>query len=376
MTLAERMAAANNRPAGFDYMRLLLATAVILHHSFTVTMSLAHGEAMWATPDRAVIGLILPMFFALSGFLVAGSLERNKSLVSFLGLRAIRLVPALALEVALSALFLGVLLTTLPIQQYFSSPLLRSYFLNIVGDIHYHLPGVFESNPVGFTVNSQLWTIPFELKCYVTLAVLAALGIASRRSLLLCALTLLQIAILATAILHHNGHNQTFPGRVLVGCFLAGLLLFKYRDQVPSNAQLGLASLCLTCLLLLVPYGDYLLCLPAAYATVCLGTINPPRNRLLLSGDYSYGLYLYGFPLQQAFTTLGVWTRIWWIDFACVYPVAFAFAALSWWTVEKPSFKLKKYIIMCETWSLRLPGIAWHSRNMFGMPTRRTGGTM
>ena len=76
-SIRQRTDAAGNRPAGFDYMRLVLATSVILVHGFAVTGAKAHEFSMWAGPDRGIIGLILPTFFALSGFLVTGSLERN-----------------------------------------------------------------------------------------------------------------------------------------------------------------------------------------------------------------------------------------------------------------------------------------------------------
>ena len=370
-TIAEKISAAGHRPAGFDYMRLVLASCVILHHSFTVIASKPHGMAMWDSPDRALIGLILPMFFALSGFLVAGSLERNKSLVSFLGLRVIRLAPALALEVTLSALILGPALTTLSRAAYFHSPLFRSYFLNMFGYIHYHLPGVFERNPFSYRVNSQLWTIPYELKSYLALAVLAVIGVASRRRLLLWAALALQLAVMPAIHFKHLPSGGPFPGKVLVFCFLAGVVLYTYRDRIRLPPVIGLGSLGLTALMLLTPYGDYFIAAPAAVATVYLGTLNPPRHRLLLSGDYSYGLYLYGFPLQQAFTTLGSWTYVWWIDFVCVYPLAFAFAILSWWAVERPALRAKKLVMTCEGWLLRVPPISWHSRTIFAAQRRQ-----
>ena len=91
---------------------------------------------------------------ALSGFLVAGSLERTRAR-QFVVLRALRLVPALAVEVTLSALLLGAFFTTLPLWRYLQSPELGGYFGNIVGFVHFTLPGVFERNPAPGVVNSQ-----------------------------------------------------------------------------------------------------------------------------------------------------------------------------------------------------------------------------
>src|SRR5215469_12102212 len=57
-------------------------------------------------------------------------------------------MPALTVEVFLSAIILGPLLTTVSHGNYFTSGEFYSYFLNIVGEIHYSLPGVFVTNPV------------------------------------------------------------------------------------------------------------------------------------------------------------------------------------------------------------------------------------
>ena len=157
-SLDDRLKATRGRPSGFDYMRVVLALGVICWHSRLTS----YGEGpdarhIWLV-DIALFPLaifILPMFFSLSGFLVAGSLERSRTLLTFLGLRVFRIVPALAVEVLLSALILGPLLTTMPLQSYFSDREFQSYFLNIFGDIHYSLPGVFQSNPFAL-VNGQL----------------------------------------------------------------------------------------------------------------------------------------------------------------------------------------------------------------------------
>src|SRR5260370_18233609 len=141
-TLASRLAETKNRPSGFDYIRLILALGVIWSHSRLLTddwQILPFFSFMFGL----FVALLLPMFFALSGFLVAGSLERSNTLITFLGLRVFRIMPALTVEVLLSALVLGPLLTTASLENYFLSTIFRLYFLNIVGDIHYYLPDVF-----------------------------------------------------------------------------------------------------------------------------------------------------------------------------------------------------------------------------------------
>ena len=365
-TIQARLVSVRYRPSGFDYMRIALATGVIWLHSVEVTEGLNATLALWAGWARPFIGVILPMFFALSGFLVAGSLERNKSIVSFLGLRVIRLMPALAVEITLSAIILGPLFTTLPLRDYFGSSLFQHYFLNIIGDIHYVLPGVFSANPLPGTVNSQLWTIPFELKCYGILTVIACLGLFGARRLLLASMVLLQLAVAARMLVHHSPYVPFIRGILLVGCFLAGITLYRWRDRLPWSRNLAIASGIVTAVLMwLPPYGDFFISFPSAYLTVYLGLLNPRRNRLLLSGDYSYGMYLYGYPIQQAFTALGAWTHSWWLNLAVTWPLAFALAAFSWWFVEKPAMWFKKPLTSLENNALKFKPFRSYSSLVF-----------
>jgi peptidoglycan/LPS O-acetylase OafA/YrhL len=70
MTLEERMAATGSRASGFDYLRIILATAVVFWHSFTTAYGNQFAYSFLSTPYRAPIAVLVPMFFALSGFLV------------------------------------------------------------------------------------------------------------------------------------------------------------------------------------------------------------------------------------------------------------------------------------------------------------------
>ena len=63
-------------------------------------------------------------------------------------------------------------------------------------------------------------------------------------------------------------------------------------------------------------------------------TFNPKRNGILFSGDYFYGIYLYGFPIQQAVTAITGSHRNWYLDLCFVLPGVFAVAELSWWFIE------------------------------------------
>ena len=104
---------------------------------------------------------------------------------------------------------------------------------------------------------------------------------------------------------------------------------------------------------------------PAAYLTVYLGLLNPRRTKFLLSGDYSYGMYLYGYPIQQSFTALGAWTYSWWLNMAVTWPLAFGLAAFSWWFIEKPALSLKGALLRFEDFALRSQLFYLYSRLVF-----------
>jgi peptidoglycan/LPS O-acetylase OafA/YrhL len=335
MTLAERLARVDHRPSGFDYLRLVLAISVIAFHTIWVCYGDEGERAFWSGPFRPVFCAIVPAFFALSGFLVAGSLERNP-LAAFLTLRAVRIFPALAVEVLISALLIGPLLTTLPAIDYFSDPRFYQYFLNVIGDIHVQLPGVFEDLPAANTVNIQLWTVPIELECYILISALAVVGLVKRPRLLLAALLAAAMAVIGKewALGVFPVQNSRPTNNLLIFSFLFGISLYMLRRRVPFSWPLFGLALCASWACFMQVETTYLAPLPIAYVTVFLGLLNPTRTAVVAGADYSYGMYLYGFPVQQALLYMFPACRIWYINLPASLLVSVIFAYLSWTLLE------------------------------------------
>ena len=108
----------------------------------------------------------------------------------------------------------------------------RSYFLNTIGDIHYFLPGVFGDNPFPNYVNKQLWTIPWELGCYISIAVLSIIGV--RRRPFLALLAVIGWCIVRVGYHLVKNHDYPFvleavPGSLLIVGFITGISLYLYR---------------------------------------------------------------------------------------------------------------------------------------------------
>ena len=111
------------------------------------------------------------------------------------------------------------------------------------------------------------------------------------------------------------------------------------------------------------PLAEILVALPATYLTIYLGLLDPRRISLVAKGDYSYGLFLYGFPIQQAtLAALGEPGRHWSVNLAIAFPIDFAVAAFSWWCVERPFLLFKPLIYRVEAWSVSR--LAWLERSV------------
>jgi peptidoglycan/LPS O-acetylase OafA/YrhL len=336
-TLGERFS--QRRTGGFDYLRILLSVAVVYIHTWAVTWA---GEYQSPEFVRLSARLILPIFFALSGYLVASSLDRTRNLPIFLGMRFLRIFPALVVETILSALLLGILLTTLPISEYLTHPTFFDYFNNIYGNVRFYLPGVFESNPHKM-VNASIWTVPFELECYIALALIYLVRLFDNRVLFL--LAVLAVSALFAYQLRNvpEGTGIFMPGRVLVIAFLAGNLVYKFRELLPAGIAAAVITTLIAGALLQYKFTMIPAAFFAAYAAAAWGSTNPWRAPIIFNGDYSYGVYLYAFPIQQMVYQLFESKSIAFNFFASMLVVAF-WAAFSWHVVEKPSLKLKKYL--------------------------------
>lgn len=289
------------RANGFDGLRLVLAIGIVAYHSFTIT----GGSAVLPPIASAVAWLILPSFFALSGYLVTSSASRCKSPGEFLLLRGLRILPALAFVIIATALVFGPLFSNLSLSEYFTSPLVTDYLKNILAAPQFHLPGVFENNPRAGVVNGSLWTISLEITCYALLSLVALL---SRGTAMTVAILCL-MAIMLFPRLPFVGLAFTWiPAKELVLAFFCGALMNRLSHTIPYHPGIGLG--CMIAALALALHQSPVAAFPLAYAVVFAGL--HPIPAWLTSADYSYGIYLVGYPLQQMNMNLTPLAATWW----------------------------------------------------------------
>ncbi|MXP11205.1 acyltransferase family protein [Pseudoblastomonas halimionae] len=333
-------------------LRVVLAFAVVYRHCFPLVYGMEEAThlGIWWTATMAIV----PIFFILSGFLVTGSAVRL-TLGKFVASRVLRIIPALAVDTLVTILVIGALFTTLSHYDYFTSEQTLSYFWNIFGFIHYLLPGVFEQNPHAGIVNGSLWTIPPELGCYVMMSFIIILGWVSDWVKTLAIAVFSSAAIVAAPYLPEQTPGfimkaLTNPGAILVPEFLFGSVLYTKRHAVPYSWTLfAIAIGCVILSGVLLPDEVYsvmpvstVVLIPAyAYIAVFIGVTKLPKPPLFSRGDYSYGVYLYGFPIQQAIVASTGVTSPYALFAMAVVPITLL-AMFSWHVVEKPTLKLRK----------------------------------
>ena len=321
-------------------LRLIAAGMVLYGHSY-VFLGLREPLFLSWTPIGP-LGVFI--FFTISGYLVSESWDKDPSLIRFLARRGLRIFPGLIFCLLLTVLVLGPMFTTLSVREYFSNPHTLGYMHNAFLHIVYYLPGVFEGNRVANAVNGSLWSLPIEFSMYLILSMLAMIG-NSRWVYLAVAIASALVCLIWAQVSKEMLVVYNFDVRQLFICgtyFWVGVCFYKFklkRYLTVSNCLLALfAMLCLEAWTLYLAAASWVL-LPV----VVLGfgfSLNNILYRLTSVGDYSYGLYIYAFPIQQAVVYIYPNMRVGFYIFICTV-LSLGMAILSWHLIEKRMLSLK-----------------------------------
>jgi len=334
-------AVCGGRVNNLNLIRMIAASAVLLSHAFSVTGIAEPFEPVFS---RSLGHMAVAVFFVISGFLIARAWERKSGVGHWLASRALRMYPGLAAALVLTVLVLGPATTTLPLGQYFAEPATWFYVpinLSLI-ELRFGLPGVFEQLPYAGTINGSLWTLVYEVTCYGAVAAAGAAGLLRRPkgfALALGAYLILHAAVMATAP-HAGRGNQLDSLAELSFPFACGMAAWVWRERLVLSGRIAAGLVLGAVLLRPTPLAPEALYLALGYGTLWAGYALKGRaldyNRL---GDYSYGVYIYAFPLQQ----LMVWLvpgQSWWTNVALAFPATLACAVISWTLIERPALSL------------------------------------
>ena len=292
------------------------------------------------------------IFFAISGYLVAQSWQRDPSVLRFLAKRALRIFPGLLVCTVLSVLVLGPWLTTLDMATYWRNEHTRGYFTNVALYMTYHLPGVFAQNKLPHAVNGSLWSLPVEFFMYLLLALLGLMGTWFQNQKwgvwLTGLVTISFMALVAVwalpsteALVVYRTDLRQIPlcgVYFMVGASLFQFNLSKYFNL--SNVVLAVVLwLCLSREPQLFTMASWVV-LP--FVVLAFGLSRHTWLSRWHQRDYSYGIYIYAFPVQQ--TVVSFWPQMPLAAYLLsTFVITVALAATSWHFVEKPALKLKPF---------------------------------
>ena len=300
------------RDNNFTLLRFAAAMTVLFAHSIGALGLPPDTEPVFRRVGFSLGEMGLDALFVTSGFLVTASLVNRGDLISFFWARALRVYPGLWVMLALTVFVLAPALTTLPLGDYFTSQTTWTYVekcATLLGGIRYSLPGVFDALPLKGEFNGSLWTMPVEVRMYIYVAVLwtAFALLPALRPRGMRFVSVVAAALFLAIVLRGRVWGSDFNGaNIRMFMYLYGSALYLWRDRAPMGAGLLVA---LVAALVVASFDRtvFLVVYLLAMAPLVLHLAYVPGGRIRRFndlGDYSYGVYIYAFPIQQTLAFL------------------------------------------------------------------------
>jgi peptidoglycan/LPS O-acetylase OafA/YrhL len=355
--IGPRIASRDNH---LDLLRLVAVFTFIASHYFALRDGDNIREPFLRLTGYSNLGKpALYALFSISGLLGAHSLLASPSTLRYLWNRALRILPALWACVAFCALVVGLAMTHVPLRQYLTSRQTLHFLGNaVLIPNHYELPGVFTQYAYGdprAAINGSLWSVPVGALMFLALSALCLLRLLKRKPVIWFA----TLACLLAWLAYEFGYVAQVPGTLLFRhriwvefvphlgfFFFAGALAYLYRDRIVPHVLVFLACLLAIGLTLhaRMGYTVLTLCLPylvlyAAFARIPL--LGAPLRSINRFGDFAYGVFLYGWPVQQLLIACVGHRLPPAVHIALAGLGALVLAILSWHLIERPLRRLR-----------------------------------
>ncbi|CAN5212023.1 acyltransferase [soil metagenome] len=343
-------------------IRLVLASLVIFDHAFPLG---GYGaDPFWTlTKGQASLGSIAVLgFFIISGYLIAKS-AMSADWLQFLWRRFLRIFPAYWVVLLFTALIVAPIIWTI------GGNALSAYFTFApTGPVAYFVKnftlqigtyGIYDllatTTPYGREVqasvfNGSLWTLAYEWQCYIMIGLLALAGVLAKARFVVPLLTAFVGAVEVMSFIDWDATSRFVPALAdpellqLTFAFLVGSSIAVYSNEIIFDNRLGIFAGVLA--LLSLRFGAFsIVGVAAASYFVFYLAARLPRRVQWIGGksDYSYGVYIYGFLVQQVLAYFGV-HNLGYVPFVLIALVlSLGFAWLSWHLVEKRAMALKNW---------------------------------
>lgn len=329
-----------------DLIRIVLACLVIVGHS-----SVLNGSANYSIdPIEYFSGFTysgafaVKLFFFISGLVVTNSYLHKQNATYFIISRFFRIMPALLFVLLITVFVFGLLVTKLNAYDYFSQLNYFAYLRhNVVFYSDYLLPGVFDDNFYPNIVNGSLWSLRYEVGCYFVLLV-AFLLLGNRNKyyfiipILLIFLNTLIPSRFLLGFLDYNSEKFLLPMS-----FAYGVLLAIISDKISINIYVIILSILSFLFFKETEYKEIVFLLSSCNIIIYLSSLKFIL-RFKPKYDISYGIYLWGFLIQQmVFHYFGVLN----ILLHCLIAIILSsiLGLITFLYVEKPFIKIGKSVI-------------------------------
>jgi peptidoglycan/LPS O-acetylase OafA/YrhL len=342
----------NERLNNFDFLRITAALMVLYSHQY----DLLRKSAPTFFDHRFSPGFLgVAIFFSISGYLITQSWEHDPNIFRFALKRFLRIWPGLFVVTMLAAFVLGPIVSTFNVRTYFDDPLVVKYLRNLHMHMVFTLPGVFETNPYPKAVNGSTWTLPLEICCYACLAISGLLNFLRHPKIIFTSVIIIAIY----QFWYYGAETNTVRNlRMEYGLsFCVGMLMWLYRNIWESRRSIVTAATMVAGILIYC-LGQRLLSslVIVGPLVVMFGTTSTPiLRRFGRFGDFSYGVYIYAFVVQQVIIMYIGSNVPLELHLGMTVIISFICAFLSWYFVEKPALGLKKMIIDKIGQSLTFP---------------------
>ena len=292
----------STRDNHFDMIRMVAAMMVFLGH-----MAVLLPYPVPSIMGQSVHGMGVIIFFLLGGYLITLSWERDPHVLRYACRRFFRIFPAFFCCVVITALVIGPIFTEIPLSDYFKHPQFGGYFRNLIFRIEFVLPAVFTKNPYPNVLNGSYWTLGPEVIMYFVIPIVYTIGDKLKiKKPLFTALAVLTGGFSIVLLqffpdFHFVFYNMDIAQvSLLIPFYFIGAAIAVWKpDKKYFNVQLSLILYFLACCYTIEHPGLLRLVdlIVFSYLILSLGFNGPGIS--LEKFDISYGLYIWGFIIQQ-----------------------------------------------------------------------------
>lgn len=344
-TVGEHLGKRTNR---IDQIRLGAAVAVVFGHSWHISLGPDAVAPLERWLGLGVHELAVHVFFFLSGVLITQSAQRHADRpLHFAFARFKRIVPALWAHAAI----LPVILIACGVAgaEQMEALFIYAARLMTIFFVDFTVPGAFAANPFPEALNGSVWSLRHEIIVYALLGgagALAALKTRLRTTIFVAVMVVWIACAHAVAATAQGGVAFIFAeGRWVMTSFLLGVLAHRLADWIVLRLDyLALVwGVAITGLMLAPAFiATHVVLVAVCYSVLILAFCGRPGGGL--SADISYGVYIYGWPVQQL--VVMAWISVFATAPAPLYlfvvamPPLCAIAMLSWVVVERPALSL------------------------------------